>query len=381
MIDEILTMIPGPTPVHPRILARLAEPTVSHLFPAFVSSYKESLANFREIMRSESGQPFIFAGGGTLAMEVALVNTVAPGEKILILSQGYFGDRFRDLAESFGIECDIIQSEWGHEVTPEQLQAKLKDNHYSAVTITHVDTSTGTCAPVREYCELLSERDELVILDGVCASAGIDERFDQWGIDVLLTAPQKAFGAPPGLALCLFSKSAIAKRKSFKSVPAYYADILRWLPIMENPGKYYSTPAVNEITAFHESTLIILEEGLDKRFSRHEHLAEAFRAGLQAIELHPFTAPHCMADTLSLISYPKGVNDAAFRTAVAQQGVVIAGSLGPIAGQAFRVGHMGNIGIEEICKTLEAIELGLISCGRKVEAGIAVAAASRYLKW
>ena len=121
MIDEILTMIPGPTPVHPRILGALARPTVSHVFPAFVEQFKKALLDFKTLCQSTAGQPFIVAGGGTLSMEMGLVNLVAPGEKVLVISHGYFGDRFGDLAASFGIQCDILKAEWGKAVAPEEV--------------------------------------------------------------------------------------------------------------------------------------------------------------------------------------------------------------------------------------------------------------------
>jgi alanine-glyoxylate transaminase/serine-glyoxylate transaminase/serine-pyruvate transaminase len=245
MIDEILTMIPGPTPVHPRILAALARPTVSHVAPVFTRAFGQALHDFRELCQSGSGRPFVVAGSGTLAMEMALVNVVAPGQKLLVVSHGYFGDRYAELASAFGIPCDVLCSEWGRAVPPEELARKVATGSYAAVTITHVDTSTGTAAPVEAYCDLLKGRGELVILDGVCATGGIDEPFDRWGVDVLLTAAQKAIGAPPGLALCLFSERALQKRRALPSVPAYYADILRWLPVMEDPARYYSTPCVN----------------------------------------------------------------------------------------------------------------------------------------
>src|ERR1035441_582403 len=233
MIDETLTMIPGPTPVHPRILAALARPTVSHVAPAFVKEFREALDAFRGLCQSASGQPFVVSGAGTLAMEMALVNVVAPGEKILVISHGYFGDRYADLAAAFGISCDVLRSEWGRAVPPEELARKLAEGKYAAVTITHVDTSTGTASPVEDYVRLLRGRDELVILDGVCATGGIDEPFDRWGIDVLLTAAQKAIGAPPGLALCLFSKRAMERRRSRASVPAADRTNSRVAPIAD----------------------------------------------------------------------------------------------------------------------------------------------------
>jgi aspartate aminotransferase-like enzyme len=376
MIDETLTMIPGPTPVHPRILAALARPTVSHVFPAFIKTFAQALTDFRTLCQSETAKPFVVAGSGTLAMEMALVNVAAPGQSVLVISHGYFGDRYAELATAFGIRCDVLRSEWGRAVPPEELAKKLAAGSYSAVTITHVDTSTGTASPVEAYLQLLKGRDEIVILDGVCGTGGVDEPFDRWGVDVLLTAAQKAIGAPPGLALCLFSERALARRRSFASVPAYYADVLRWLPVMEDPARYYATPCVNEIVALGEALRIVHEEGLPARFARHARTARAMRAGFEAIGLKLVTAPECRADTLSVVFLPAGVDDAAFRKGTAARGVVVAGCLGPLAGKAFRVGHMGNIGSGEVVRTLQAIEESLRDLGHLVTPGAAVAAAA-----
>ncbi|MBK9090069.1 MAG: alanine--glyoxylate aminotransferase family protein [Holophagales bacterium] len=379
MINETLTMIPGPSPVHTRILDALAQPTTSHVAPSFVEEFRQALAGFRALCQSETAQPFIVAGGGTLAMEIALVNLVAPGERVLVVSHGYFGDRFGDLAASFGIQADLLKSEWGQAVPAEAVAARLAAGSYAAVTITHVDTSTGTLAPVEAYLEVLKGRPELVILDGVCATGGVEEKFDAWKLDVLLTGPQKAIGAPPGVALCLFSEKAMAHRKARTSVPAYYSDVMRWLPVMLDPGKYYSTPCVNEIVALAEALRMVHAEGLPARFARHARNARAFRAGLDALGLKLFTDAGCRADTLSVVLLPEGVTDAAFRKEVASRGAVLAGGLGPIAGKAFRLGHMGNISAAEVVTVLGAIEGSLAALGISVTPGAALAAAAPHL--
>ena len=379
MLNDTLTMIPGPTPVAPRILDALARPTTSHVAPSFVEEFRQALAGFRSLCRSESAQPFIVAGGGTLALELALVNVVAAGGKVLVLSHGYFGDRFGDLAAAFGIEAEVVKSEWGRAAEPAELARRLAAGSYAAVTITHVDTSTGTLSPVEAYLEALKGRDELVILDGVCATGGVEENFDAWKLDVLLTGPQKAIGAPPGVALCLFGERALERRRARTSVPAYYSDVMRWLPVMQDPGKYYSTPCVNEIVALAEALRVVHAEGLPARFARHARIARAFRAGLEAMGLALFTDAGCRADTLSVVLLPEGVADAAFRGEVAARGVVVAGGLGPIAGKAFRLGHMGNISAGEVATTLGAIEGALAAIGAAVTPGAALAAAARHL--
>lgn len=381
MIDDVLTMIPGPTPVHPRVLRRMAEATVSHQYPSFVEDYKSCLKNYLEIMEFPQGRPFVLAGGGTLAMEMAVVNLVDEGEKLLIINHGYFGDRFGQIADAFGIEYEMISAPWGRVVAAEDLENKLNQESFAAVTITHVDTSSGSCSPIADYCEVLRGRDELVILDGVCASAGERENCGELGVDVVFTAPQKAFGAPPGLAMLIASERAMNKRKGLKAKRSYYADLERWLPIMENPGGYFSTSAVNAVRGLKEATDIILEEGLEKRYARHAALARGFRAGAAAMGLLLFTDATCLANTLSVLHYPDKADDASFRAEMLKNGVVVAGGLGPVAGKAFRAGHMGNIGREEICEALMAIEKSLVAGGITIETGTAVAAAAPHLSW
>jgi aspartate aminotransferase-like enzyme len=171
----------------------------------------------------------------------------------------------------------------------------------------------------------------------------------------------------------------MARRKGRSSVPAYYADVMRWLPVMQDPGKYFSTPCVNEIVALAEALRMLHAEGLPARFARHGRIARAVRAGLDALGLKPFTDTACRADTLSVVLLPEGVSDAAFRKEVASRGVVVAGGLGPIAGKAFRLGHMGNINAAEVVAALGAIEGSLAALGIPVTPGAAVAAASPHL--
>jgi len=366
---EKLLLIPGPSPVHPRIIRSLALPTVSHVGPEMAEELRRSLTNLKKIVFCERGEAFIIAGAGTLAMEMALLNTIAKGERALILSQGYFGARMSEICRSFGLEHDLIESEWGKAVLPEELEAKLRAGRWSAVVSTHVDTATGACAPIRDYAEVLKGREILFIVDGVCATGGIAEKMDDWGIDVVLTAAQKCFGAPPGLAIIVLSERALAKRRAIPAVPAYYSDLLRWLPIMKDPAKYFSTPCVNEIRAFYEATEIVLEEGIEKRFLRHARYARGIRAGLAALGFTFFTAEPFLADTLSVIHYPPGIDDQKFRRLYEENGVVVSGGLGQTAGRVFRMGHMGNLSASQVDFALEALEFTLASLGHRFERG------------
>jgi aspartate aminotransferase-like enzyme len=376
---EKLLLIPGPSPVHPRIIHSLAQPTVSHVGPEMVEELQKALDNLKKIVFCDKGEAFIIAGAGTLAMEMALLNTLASGEKALILSQGYFGNRMAEICRSFGLDHDLLESPWGRAVLPEELEKRLADRDYRVVVATHVDTATGTCAPIRDYAEILKKRESLFIVDGVCATGGIEERMDDWGIDVVLTAAQKCFGVPPGLAVLVLSERAVGKRKTMTQIPAYYSDLLRWLPIMKDPAQYFSTPCVNEVRAFYESTLIILEEGLEKRFIRHSRTARALRSGLETLGFTFFTQKEFLAATLSVVNYPPGVEDKRFRSLYYENGVVVAGGLAETAGKVFRMGHMGNLSSSQVYFSLDALEQTLKMINYALEAGAGRRAAKAIL--
>jgi aspartate aminotransferase-like enzyme len=379
MAKEKLLLIPGPSPVVPRILDALAQPTVSHVGPEMVRELRESCENLKKIVFCEKGEPFIISGAGTLAMEMALLNTVGPNDRVLVLSQGYFGQRMGQICQAFGLAHDVLECEWGKAVLPQELDARLFNQAYQVVVCTHVDTATGACAPVEEYAGIVRPTGALFIVDGVCATGGIPERMDDWTIDVVLTAAQKCLGVPPGLSILVLSERAIEKRKSITSIPAYYSDLLRWLPIMHDPARYFSTPCVNEIRAFTEGTRVIMEEGMEARFRRHDLYARAIRAGLAALGFGFFTDSRLPASTLSVVAYPDGVDDKAFRSALYENGVVVAGGLAQTLGKVFRMGHMGNLSSDEVRFALEAVERTLETLGNGFKIGTGVAAAQKIL--
>jgi len=380
MEEEKLLLIPGPTPVHPRIINALSLPTVSHISPVFVKEFKQALSNLKKIVFCESGESFVVAGAGTLSMEMTLVNILNRGEKALIISQGYFGQRMRDIAKTFGYECDIIQSPWGQAVQPGQVQEQMEKEDYSLVVSTHVDTATGACAPVEKYAQVLAGKEALFAVDGVCATGGIEERMTEWGVDVILTAAQKCFGVPPGLAVLVFSDRAMEKRRSISSVQSYYGDILNWLPIMKDPSKYFSTPCVNEIRAFCEGTRVMIDESMDVRFKRHKKIGEAIRSGLNKLGFSFFTDHEYFADTLSVPVYPEGIKDNIFRAKLTENRVVVAGGLGRLKGKVFRIGHMGNISFSQVEFAMAAVEKTLSEMGYEFTAGSGVQAVKKVFQ-
>lgn len=347
MKNEEMLLIPGPTPVADSIYEAMASETRSHTDPRFVKIYKHTIDQTKEIFHTD-GEVFVVAGTGTVAMEMAIVNTIAAGEKLLIVSHGYFGDRFIKLGQAFGIQVDVLQADWGQQVSPEAIDRKLAEGNYKAVTVTHADTSTGVAVNLEQVVPVIKKHGALVIVDGVCATTAMEEDMSkEYGgvgntLDIVLTGSQKAIGVPPGLALIAFNKKALDARAAMERVPAYYCDIYNWIPIMHDPSKYFATPAVNLIYALEEGLRIVLEEGMDKRIARHAAFGRAVRQSLAVYGMNALASEEVAAPTLSCILYPEGVNDAEFRAAMADKGTILSGSLAHLAGKAFRIGHMGN---------------------------------------
>ena len=361
MKNKDILLVPGPTPVVEEIYEALAGETRGHTDPRFVAIYKRAIDNTKRLFNTD-GEVFIVAGSGTLAMEMAIVNTVAEGEKILVISHGYFGDRFIPLAKAYGIEVDVLQAEWGKRVDTALVKETLARNSYKAVTVTHADTSTGVSADLEALIPIIKEAGALAIVDGVVATAALQEDMgkgyggnEEYKIDIALTGSQKAIGVPPGLAIVAFSKQAIAARGALGTVRAYYMDIENWRPIMDNPAAYFATPPVNLIYAYDKALEIVLEEGMERREQRHLAYGRAVRAALRTYGMTPLADETVAAPTLSCMLYPEGVNDTAFRSGLAARGVIVAGSLAHLAGKAFRIGHMGNTKEYQLVEAIKTI--------------------------
>jgi len=350
----------------------MARETASFKDSEFMKDFKDVVLDLKTMLKTD-GECVVIAGTGTMAMETAIANITKSGDNILIVSHGFFGDRFVEMCQRRGLNADVIQSEWGRAVSVDEIENKLNEKQYQAVTVTHVDTSTGTCAPVKEIGEKVKKFDNtLLIVDGVCATAAEVEYVDEMGIDVLLTGSQKAFGVTPGLAILWAGPKALERRKALGTIPDSYIDFEKWIPIMQDPSKYWGTPPVNLIWALKESVNLIKEEGLENRYIRHRNDAKGIQAALEAMGFKILAEPGCRAVTLSVPIYPDGINDEEFRSILAEEGVVSAAGLAAYAGKSFRLGHMGNIDKHVVVSTLAAIERALHRVGQKVEFGKAI---------
>lgn len=280
----------------------------------------------------------------------------------------------------------VVRAAVGEGVDLDRVEDALRKTASKLLTVTHVDTSTGVRMPISSIGELARRHGALSVVDGVCSVAGEEIRQEAWGLDVVLTASQKAIGVPPGLALLVAGPRAIeCFRQRRHPVRSYYGDWAKWLPVMKGyearTPSYFGTPAVNLVAALDVSLRRILAEGMDSRFERHVHLASAFQAGVEALGLRqvPLDRDH-RAHTLTACYLPDGVAVPPFLKAVAEAGAVIAGGLHPdLRERTFRVGHMGAVCAGDVLATLGAIEVGLRQSGAAVEAGTGLTAAARAL--
>ncbi len=382
MKSRKLLMIPGPIEFEPSVLRAMGSATTSHVAPNFIETFGHSLDMMKSVWQCPAGQPFILAGSGTLGMDTAAANLIERGDRALVISTGYFGDRFADILTRYGAEVKILKAETGGVVHPDRIEEELRRGHYKLLTFTHVDTSTAVLVDPVPMGLLGKKYGVLTVLDGVCSVAGEEIRQEEWGIDIVFTASQKAIGVPPGLALLVASPEAIAAWKNRTTpVGSYYSDWSNWLPIMNaysnRKPSYFGTPAVNLVAALEVSLQLILKEGLEARFARHHKTGKAFRAGIRALGLGQVPLNDAIAsNTLSAPLYPAGITGGQLLPLINEAGVILAGGLLPeIKDQYFRIGHMGSVNQGDIVTTMSAIESGLRGCGYEFVGGAGIGAA------
>ncbi len=377
-----LLMIPGPIEVSPAVIEAAAGPPPGHLAPSFIESFGHAIGAMRQVWRAgRDAQPFVVAGSGTMAMEMAVTNLLDPGQAAVVVRTGYFSDRMAEMLRRRGVEVTLVDAEPGDAPSVDAVGEALAKGEPRALFATHVDTSTGVRVDAEGLARLARQHDVLSVFDGVCASAAERFEMEAWGADVYLTASQKAVGLPVGLALLVFSRRAMRARANLVSPPPMSMDVTEWLPIMrayeERRPSYFSTPATNLVRALAVSLDEILADGMDAHFALHARRADAMRAAWSALGLAPVPArPELAANTLSALYYPAGV-DAALVGTIAKRGVTVAGGLHPaIKARYFRVGHMGHVLTrpDDLRRTITAIAEALQEHGYACDPAAAIAA-------
>ncbi|KAK7056205.1 hypothetical protein VNI00_002757 [Paramarasmius palmivorus] len=352
-----LLVIPGPIEVSDDVLFANAHPSMSHVSPDFIPVFGDCIRMTRKVLFTKNGQPFLIAGSGTLGWDQVSANLIEPGDDVLVLHSGYFGDSFADCLTTYGANVDQVKAEIGAAVAIPEIEKALKSKKYKAVTFTHVDTSTGVLSDAKAVASIVRRvsPETLVVLDGVCSVASEEIQMDDWDIDVVLTASQKGLGVPPGLSILVASERAIKTFESRqKPVTSYYASWKKWLPIMKayengNPA-YFATPPVNLIYAYQASLKSITESSvsLEERFKLHREASKKVKAAAQELGFKQVPLdPDFAANGMTALYYPDGLAASDILPRLVKRDIVVAGGLHAlIKDKYFRIGHMGITAVE-----------------------------------
>jgi aspartate aminotransferase-like enzyme len=368
--------IPGPTALPPSVREAGGRQMINHRGPEFAAM----LARITDGMRPYFGTTSdiaILSCAGTGGLEAAIVNTLSPGDRVLGVSIGAFGDRFAKIAEAYGASVDRVSAEWGWAAEPAEIAERLAGGGYRAVLLTHNETSTGVMNPIPELAATIraATPDALILVDSVSALGAVPFELDAWGIDVVVTASQKAWMAAPGLAMVAASERAWAAMETAR-MPRFYLD-LRKHRHSHAEGETPWTPAIAVAFQVDEGLRLMAAEGQAHVFARHEACAAAARAGLGELGFDLFADRAHASTTVTCVNLPPDVDWKTFNAAVKRRNVVLAGGQGKLAGKVFRVGHLGSVTVEEILGAVAALEDVSLEMGRAITPGAGVAAAQR----
>jgi alanine-glyoxylate transaminase/serine-glyoxylate transaminase/serine-pyruvate transaminase len=370
--------IPGPTNVPDRILRAMDRPTIDHRGPEFARLAAGILEDLRPVFRT-SGPVVIYPSSGTGAWEAALVNTLSPGDRVLMAETGHFAMLWCDMARRLGLEVELLPGDWRHGVDPEQIGARLADDRghqVKAVCVVHNETSTGVTSRIPEVRKAIDRAGHpaLFMVDTISSLASIDYRQDEWGVDVTVGGSQKGLMLPPGLGFNGLSDKALAAATNAR-LPKSYWD---WQPMLSANAKgvFPYTPATNLLYGLRESLSMLQEQGLEQVFARHARHAEATRRAIRTWGLELLCLdPHEYSSSLTAVLVPETLDADALRAAILERyDLSLGNGLGKLAGRVFRIGHLGDFNDLMLAGTLSGIEMGLHQLGVPIAAsGVAAA--------
>ncbi len=359
--------IPGPTNVPDRVLRAMDMPTIDHRGPDFTELATSVLQGLKPIFKTE-GHVVIYPASGTGAWEAALVNTLSPGDRVLMFETGHFATLWRGIAERLDLEVDFVPGDWRRGVDPAAVEARLatdKEHAIKAVCCVHNETSTGVASRIGEVRQAIDSAGHpaLLMVDTISSLASIDYRHDEWGVDVTVAGSQKGLMLPPGLSFNAVSEKALAASKDARLPRSYW----RWEEMIgpNASGFFPYTPATNLLYGLREAIAMLMEEGLDRVFARHDRHAEATRRavlawGLELLCLNP--AEH--SSSLTAVVMPDAHDADAFRKAVLERyDMSLGAGLGKLKGKIFRIGHLGDFSDLMLAGTLSGVEMGLAVAG------------------
>ena len=371
-------MGPGPSPVHPRVLAAMSLPLYGHLDPEFVKLMDETQNRLRDVFCTKNRLTIAVSGTGSAGMEAVVVNLIEPGDRMLVCVNGVFGERMCDVAERARAEVIRIDRPYGEVFTAEEVEAAIKKHRPAVVGIVQAETSTGAWQPVQDIARIAHENGALIAIDTVTGLAGVPVEIDGWEIDAVYSGTQKCLSCPPGLAPVSFSERAMEKIRARKSkVQSWYLDLTMIEKYWGSDRFYHHTAPISMNYALYEALGVVLEEGLPVRHARHMLNHQALAAGIDALGMKYFTQEGHRLPQLNCVVIPDGIDDMTVRRRLLNDwGIEVGGGLGPVKGKAWRIGLMGHGSTPEAVRlVLGAIETCLRDLGAVKSEGAAVAAA------
>lgn len=373
-----LLLGPGPSDAHPRVLTAMTTPLLGHLDPQFMELMFETQDMTRQVYRTTNKMTLPISATGTAGMETCLVNLLEPGDKVVVATMGYFGNRMVDIAGRTGAHVTRIDAPWGKVFELDQLRDTLKAVRPKVLALVHAETSTGALQPMEDVGKLAHEFGALVVVDAVTSLGCTPVDVDAWELDAVFTCSQKGLGCPPGLSPVTFSERAMDVVKNRKTkCQSWYFDLSLLGTYWGGDRAYHHTGPISMVYALREGLRIVLEEGLEARWARHRKNHLALKAGLEALGLTYTADPKHQLPQLNAVRIPAGVDDLACRKRLLTEfGIEIGGGLGDFKGVAWRIGLMGhNSKPSSVLLVLGALEIVLKGAGAKIEPGAGVAAA------
>ncbi len=375
MREKQYLMIPGPTPVPPRILRALSIPAIGHRSPQFAEIMKDVTARLKNIFETEN-DVLILTSSGTGAMEAAVCNFVNPGDKVLVMENGNFGERWVKLNKRYGANVEVIAGPWGERHDPEALRARLaldKNHEIKAVFVTHNETSTGVVNDIKALREAVGDHPALFIVDSVSGMAVSPLKIDEWKLDVVATGSQKAFMIPPGLAFISVSPRAWEVCEKV-TTPRFYFDLKAAKKAYTEKFNTPYTPATNLIVALQESLKMMEEEGLPSIWARHEKYKTLVRAAIKELGLEPLAGDEAASGAVTAIKKPGNIDVKKISKLMREKhNIIIAAGQGKLETEIFRIGHLGYVHVNDIIVTIAALEMTLKELGMDIVLGRGVA--------
>ena len=376
MPEKRYLVTPGPTPVPPEVLAATAAPMIHHRSPDFRGTLERVTERLQQVFRTENDIVHL-TSAGTGAMESAFQNLCSPGDAVLVVSHGFFGERFAAQAEAYGCELTHLRYAWGETPSADEVGDKLEElGGTKVVFLTHSETSTGVVSDVHSIAERLNGSDALVVVDAISSLAAVPLETDAWGLDVVVTSSHKALMCPPGLALLSVSPAALEATRTASS-PRYYFDweTTRAAQAKSPPENPFS-PAISLVLGLDVALEMILAEGLEAAQERHVRLGRACRAGVKAMGLDLFSPDEDRAAVVTAIRMPAEIDGQAIVLSMRDRsGVTIIGGQGELKGKIVRIGHIGYMDVFDVTTALAALEKAMAEAGADIERAAAVTAA------